>query len=1342
MAQSHISLNMKPPDLFTFKPTEWNSWKKRFERYYSLSNLDEAQPKEQVNMLIYCMGEKAEDILASFNLNATESINFQTVLAKFEEYFIPKKNLVFERAKFLKHKQGQSESIENFVTTLHNLAKSCEWGQIYEDMVLMVLITGMRDEALSDRLQLENDLKLETAINLIRKSEELARQKQELNTSNNSEIDRISRNNTSLNSSHSQQNNQNRRTNLLQNSNKERLRYSCWWCGSDSRHSRKFCPAKNNTCSKCQKIGHFPQVCKSGNVQNVESNSQSWEEDYSHENSSLTNADYISTVQNQPTLKPKDPWLINLKVNDTENITFKIDTGADVSILPSHLVESKNIRIQPTTQILTGASGNKLTLLGKATLKLSYKEKVCYETVYISVGSSQPLLGKPAIENLQLVARIDTIQNSSSNHWINRHAKLFRGLGSVPGKYKVELKPDAQPYAINTPRRVPLPLWQATKDELKSMMDMGVITTVTHATDWCAPMVVVPKRNSNKIRICVDLSNLNKSVKRRYYPIQPIDTTLARISGASVFSKLDANHGFWQINLDEESQDLTTFLTPFGRYKFLKLPFGISSAPEVFQEYVNRTLQGQRNAAAHMDDVIVWGKDQQEHDTILEEVLTKLENAGFTLNKDKTVFSQKSTTYLGHRLTAGRIMIDDEKVAAITEMSPPVDIAGIQRFLGMVNFVGKFIPNKSEVLKPITELLSKKHDWFWGNSQQRAFEQIKTLLTSAPQLAFYDISRPTMISADSSLNGLGGVLLQQQTDQTWKPISYISRTITPSEKNYSNIEREALAITWSCDKFKDYIVGKDIVIETDHKPLTTILTSKELNDLTPRLQRLRIRLMVYSYTVVYTPGKHLATADCLSRSPITNKDKYDLEEEIEHIVHAVTTSFATSDSNIQKTYTAQQSSPTFRKLEEYCQTGWPDKSKLQSDIMPYYPVHNEISICDGLLVKKNLLIIPEELRQEMLNRIHSAGHFGINKCRQRASNSMWWPGIYYDIEKHVTNCSRCIEFRPQHHEPLIPSKFPSRPWEQLSIDLFKLDGSWYVILFDQYSRYLEVATLKTLTTSEVIDKCKSVFSRHGIPYELHSDCGTQFAAQTNCLENAEFKKFTKEYNFKLVTSSPGHHQSNGSAEAGVKIAKNILRKGGDPYMGLLAYRNTPITSNGLSPAQLLFKRMLRDNLPVHPDTLNRLPNMSQLKEKEDTYRASYKAAYDTRHGAKILTPLKVGQSVWIRDLKRRGEIVALAQEPRSYWVKTDQRTVRRNRYHLMPYNNTSIQNKTPVPFLHLDVNRNPTTPPRENDQNRARGTDNQEFQQPQTIDSRKDDTPPTGYRTRFGRKVKPLERYH
>ena len=288
-----------------------------------------------------------------------------------------------------------------------------------------------------------------------------------------------------------------------------------------------------------------------------------------------------------------------------------------------------------------------------------------------------------------------------------------------------------------------------------------------------------------------------------------VDDTLAQLSGATVFSKVDANSGFWQIPLAEDSCHLTTFITPMGRFCFKKLPFGISSAPELFQKRMSQILTGLKGVICHIDDVLIFGANQAEHDARLCAVLDRLEKSGVTLNGEKCVFGQSQIKFLGHLIDRDGIRSDPEKVAAITKLDPPSNITQLRRLTGMINQLGKFSPNLSEISKPLRELLSPKKAWVWGPDQTRAFEEIKEELTRPTVLALYNPCAPTKVSADASSFGLGAVLLQQPTEkEEWKPVAYASRSMTETETRYAQIEKEALATTWSCEKFSNYLLGQ------------------------------------------------------------------------------------------------------------------------------------------------------------------------------------------------------------------------------------------------------------------------------------------------------------------------------------------------------------------------------------------------------------------------------------------------------------------------------------------------------------------------------------------------------
>ena len=356
------------------------------------------------------------------------------------------------------------------------------------------------------------------------------------------------------------------------------------------------------------------------------------------------------------------------------------------------------------------------------------------------------------------------------------------------------------------------------------METMGVISRVDTPTPWCAGMVIAPKK-SGSVRICVDLKLLNQSVLREVHPLPRVDETLAQLTGAKYFSKLDANSGFRQIPLAPASRLLTTFITAFGRYFFNKLPFGVSSAPEHFQKRMSAILAGLEGTVCQMDDVLVFGRDKAQHDTRLLAALQRIEAAGVTLNADKCELTKTSITFLRHKIDQTGIKADPEKTKAIRNMRAPTTVPELQRFMGIVNQLGKFTPNLAHLTQPLRALLAKNTQWVWGPDQREAFTQVKEELSQPTTLALYDSQAPTKLSADASSYGLGAVLMQQ-TDEQWRPVVYASRSMTDTERRYAQIEKEALTITWGCEKFSDFMLGKGVSIETDHKPLVPLFSSK------------------------------------------------------------------------------------------------------------------------------------------------------------------------------------------------------------------------------------------------------------------------------------------------------------------------------------------------------------------------------------------------------------------------------------------------------------------------------------------------------------------------------------
>ncbi|KAM7293291.1 uncharacterized protein ISCGN_026421 [Ixodes scapularis] len=319
----------------------------------------------------------------------------------------------------------------------------------------------------------------------------------------------------------------------------------------------------------------------------------------------------------------------------------------------------------------------------------------------------------------------------------------------------------------------------------------------------------------------------------------------------------------------------------------------------------------------------------------------------------------------------------------------------------------------------------------------------------------------------------------------------------------------------------------------------------------------------------------------------------------------------------------------------------------------------EFTVCDGLLLKGSRLVIPSSLQDEVLLIIHE-GHQGVNRCRARARDSVWWPGISKQIKSMVENCEQCATTRIQRAEPLLPSPSPELPWQQLGIDLFQFNGQDFLLIIDYFSRYPEVITLRSTTCSSVVKVVKSVVARFGIPELIRSDNGPQFAAQ-------EFADFARDYGFNQVTSSPRYPQSNVEVERAVRTIKGLFSKNDDPFLALLVFRDTPGPS-GFSPAQLLMGRRLRTSLPKLSEKLRpEWPSTKVFLNKDKADKRRQATDFNRRHAAKELRPLATGEDVWVTDVQCGAKVLSEAQRPRSYVVETPRGVLQRNRKHLVPY---------------------------------------------------------------------------
>ena len=766
------------------------------------------------------------------------------------------------------------------------------------------------------------------------------------------------------------------------------------------------------------------------------------------------------------------------------------------------------------------------------------------------------------------------------------------------------------------------------------------------------------------------------------------------------------------VPLDEESSKICTFITPFGRYRFMRLPFGIKTAPEIFHAQMLKLFSDIEGLIIFIDDFFIYAESIEKHNEILNKVLKRAQDIGLKFNPDKSKICVEELKFLGFVFNRNGVRPDKSKVKAICEMPRPTSVGDLQRFLGMVNYLGSFVKDLSVKNNHLRQLLKKDVVWHWNDIHEKEFNDLKSLISNAPILTFYNPNKLITLSVDASKNAVGAVLAHDNS-----PIAFASATLTSSQENYAQIEKELFAILFGCTKFHQYVYGQRILVETDHKPLVPLF-SKPLYQVPARLQRFMLRLQSYDLDVVYKPGKYMYTADTLSRAPLPDTILTEFDKDLDIHCNLLIANLAVSSDKLQSIKVASDKDEIISKVKEYVKLGWPNnKKKVSHSCMPFYKVRDELHVIDDILLKSNRIVIPSSLRPETLKLIHE-GHLGVQRCQSLAKDIVFWPNINNDIQNIVTDCETCMRYRSsQQKEPLQPHEIQPIPWYKVGTDIFEFNKQTYLLVVDYWSKFIEIELLSSGYSSQfVIKKLKSIFARHGIPQIIVSDNGPPYSSQ-------DFKQFCFDWNIEHTTSSPYLPRSNGLAERSIQTIKKLLIKcletNSDPYIALLHYR-TISKGNLPAPSELLMSRKLRTKLPALsqnfiPKQIDTEKYATDLKKKTEKSKIYYDKT------AKNLLPLAPGQKIHYKKNPTSywspGIILEKCKEPKSYVIQDEEGTTyRRNRQHIM---DTHTQ-KTSTPFQ-LSVTEN-----------------NKKDTSPEAVEI---DTSPSSSRTRYGRESKAPDRF-
>jgi RNase H-like domain found in reverse transcriptase/Reverse transcriptase (RNA-dependent DNA polymerase)/Integrase zinc binding domain len=1028
----------------------WRRFREQWENYEIASDVAEASAAKRAAIFLNCIGGEAYDVYRSLPLSAEQRKDVTEIIQALENFCVGSVNITYERYVFYQRAQETNERFDTFLGDLRRLAKSCQFDGMEDSMIRDRVVMGVKEDATRHKLLQTRDLTLSKAIDICKASEAAGQQLRAMTAQDHVQALRHTtrsdtpprptpRPTSRPTPSWSTRSPPPRSTSTPDHrttNDRTGSQAKCRNCGRQ--HDPRRCPAYGQTCNRCFKKSHFAAVCQSRPADARRSRPEVCELDLDERSED----EVVMALDN----RTSDRWHARLKVGK-KTVRFLLDSGATVNLIPAEVVTTlgQQKHIRPAKAVLRMFDKSELPTTGMVTLSVNHPvtQKRHALDFYVAARHQQPILGFEACRDLKLlsadeesvcvVTPINQATCLTEAEVRDKYADLFTGVGLLEGDVHLELDDKVKPVQMPL-RKLPLGVRESVQAELQRLEDLGIIIPVSEPTPWVSALLVV-KKPDGRIRVCIDPQPLNKALMREQYYMPTIEDILPQLAGARVFSTVDAKDGFWHLRLDEASSRLTTFdAGAFGRFRWARLPFGISPSPEIFQSRIHAALAGLKGIACIADDIIIFGSGpteeaaMQDHNSNLRALLERCRTKGIKLNPKKIRLNRESTIFCGHELTKTGVKPDPRKIEAIANMPPPSDRPGVMRLLGMATYLAKFCPNFSEITGPIRSLLKGENEFCWRPEiHGQALQKLKTVLSSAPVLAYFDTTKAIVVQCDASQAGLGAVLLQ-----AGRPVEYASRALTPTEQNWAQIEKEQGAILFALERFHTYVYARHITIETDHKPLIAI-AKKPLASAPTRLQRMLLRLQRYTYTLVYTPGSQVILADTLSRAyppPAPNDTSYGatFTEEIAELKddqQLQELSLVASQETINALLTAAEADQDYQLLIQQINTGWPPTTaQIPEALRPYSGFTDELVTSGGLAFKGKRVIIPGPARHDILQRLHSS-HIGVNGCIRRAQETVYYPSITSHIKEMVGRCEICSRYQTEtQKEPLLPHPAP------------------------------------------------------------------------------------------------------------------------------------------------------------------------------------------------------------------------------------------------------------------------------------------------------------------------------